>query len=439
MAQLIYVDSQLIERHISALAKIGCLGPNEGFTRAAWSDEESTAMNYIAAEGKAAGFQPWWDAIGNLFLTRAGSIEQILQIGSHLDTVPGGGNYDGTAGIAAGLEALKAVSSQQINAGLELVVWRGEESATFGAPYKGSKGAFGEPFVDSKGRRDILANEFCGVSLEKAMRTQGDDPQYLMANTPTLTPTHIENITGHIELHIEQGPVLENSGKDIGIVTAIRGNTRHWIDVEGEFNHSGTTPMKDRKDANTAIAHMIAEADKMAWNAEHYGNDITQTVGILNAERSRNETMGVYHNALTKVPGCGYFSLEIRSANWNFLQSYTGEVMQRIEQIAKEKNVKVNIIPISAEAPVTAFSSELQAIAERKADELGYASMYMQSGAGHDCAVVARQRLKSPIPTLLIFIPCRDGKSHCKEEYASPDAITKGANVLANTVYELAR
>jgi len=234
------VGENAIKAHFGRLAKIGNLGSSlgHGFTRAGWSREESEAMEYIKGEAEKAGLETRYDEIGNLYCRTPGSHKEIVMTGSHLDTVVEGGNYDGAAGVVAGLEAIKAVMGEGLKKGLELVVWRGEESGTYKLTYKGCKGAFGGKFS-----ADVLSQTYGGKTLEQAIEEQGFDPGYFRKGKPALPQRYVDSISGYVELHIEQGNKLEADKKDIGIVTSIRGPDRYRITVIGEFDHSGATPM----------------------------------------------------------------------------------------------------------------------------------------------------------------------------------------------------
>ena len=442
MNHKIIISEENIQSHFDKLSKIGTLGktPAEGFLRAAWSKEESDAFEYVRKEAEMAGFVARYDAIGNLYLRIPGDLQQIVQVGSHLDTVPEGGNFDGTAGIIDGLESIKAICRYglPIRKGLELVIWRGEEGATFDAPYKGSKAAFGE--LNPK----YLKNEFNEKTLEQAILEQGFDPSWIRESRPTLTQNDINNIFAHIELHIEQGNKLENDGTDIGIITSIRGPARYRFEVIGEFDHSGATPMGSdhRKDANLASAYIQVELDKLVNKYLNKGGDLVQTIGILNADESfNNKDERVYNNALTKVSGFSYFTLDIRSNDKTFRDFYTTKVIETITKVAESKGVSIEIEHIASEDPVEKLDDRIQESIKSACEELNYSFQYIPSGAGHDAAVVAKQKRSNETytPVGMIFIPCKGGKSHCKEEFVTTGAVTKGANVLAQTLYQLAK
>ena len=412
----IKIDDQSISKHINALSNIGNLGsrPEQGFNRSAWSNEETKAMEYIKSEGAKFGLKPRYDAVGNLFLDTDPSAKNIIQIGSHLDTVPTGGNFDGAAGIVAGLEAIKSLIKKGLpkNKGLELVVWRGEESTSFGVANKGSKLAFGEKFPISK-------------EMQDAVKQQGF----------SLSPLKMETnkIVAHFELHIEQGIKLQTDAKDIGVVTSIRGSDRYMIKVSGRFDHSGATPMgtKYRHDANLAIAYTQVELDKLIGSYLGKGYDLVQTIGVINSDKEINEkNPAVYNNAMTKVSGFGYFILDVRSNSKKQRDEYVKKALETIQEVTSKYKTQAEIIHISDSPPTESLNLNLEQKIEAAAKSLEYKYEFLGSGAGHDAAIVAKHNVSAA----MIFIPCKDGISHSKEEFAKTSDIRKGAEVLANAI-----
>ena len=437
---IIEVSLTNIEQHILELSRIGNLGARreDGFLRASWSYEESSAMEYIRDVGTSGGLRAAYDGVGNLFLNTPDHAPIVIQVGSHLDTVPMGGLYDGGAGIIAGLEAILALHKFWSSFGcmLQLVVWRGEESATYGAVCKGSQAAFG--LNDPR----ILLRKFEGTTLEEAILGQGFDPGYIADRRPTLTQTQVDAIMAHIELHIEQANMLQAEKKDIGIVTSIRGAVRLRVVVTGEAAHSGGTPMgaKHRRDANLAMAYMQVELDRLANQFIAGGADLVQTAGVINSDLDYNlHDPRVYENAYTKVSPFGYFTLDIRSNQAATLREYMQEARHLIEQQASKLGVSVKIIELNALTPTESLDSQLQDILAEGCKELGLSFVKMPSGALHDAAIVASRQKSdgSPIAVAMIFIPCKDGISHNPKEYTSPHAVQKGAQALAWVLYRL--
>ena len=435
------ISPESIKSRYSILDYIGNLGKTReaGYLRAAYSDNETKAMKVLAKGAANAGLNCKWDDLGNLSIETPGNFSEWVETGSHLDTVPYGGNFDGLAGVVAGLEALIAMqsSSKSLKKGMRLRVWRGEESATFGVASIGSKGAFG--ILDLA----VLSNRFQGGSLREAMLSQQCDPSLVENRRATISLKEIDSIYAYIELHIEQGNLLETSEKDLGIVLGIRGAARMMVTLEGAFDHSGATPMGSsyRKDVNLALGHIIVRLDELARRHIKDGMDLVQTIGVINSSSELNDLYPhVYRNAVTKVSGFGYFSHEVRSCNGDESDLFCLEAKEVIRHTAKELGVFADIKELSKTPGIPSLSESVQAALEASSREAGAPFMKMYSGAWHDAAVVAcRQKSDgSSIPTGVLFIPCKDGKSHTPEEYSSPEQIAKGATVLARAMVRLA-
>lgn len=437
------VSADNIQSHLDALSKIGNLGPSleDGFTRPSWSEEESRAFDYIKSIAVGNGFSASTDAVGNLFLSYGcEGGREIVQIGSHLDTVVKGGLFDGGAGIIAGLEAFIAVSKtvKNLKRGLELVIWRGEESGTFGVVFKGSKAAFGLLPVSA------LESKFGACTLRQAIISQGFDPSPIEKGERTISQDKVDRVAAHFELHIEQATKLEIDGDDVGVVTSIRGPINYRIIVKGEASHSGATPMgiEYRKDANLAMAYMHVELDKLSKEAIDRGEDLVQTVGVINSDKTYNQShLEVYNTGPTTICAYTYFCLNIRSNSKEFLSDYGQKALSLIQHIASDFKIDVEIEKISSSDPLKEMDPYLQEITEKAAKDLGYKVQRLPSGAGHDIQIVAQQKKSdgTTIPALLVFIPCKDGLSHNPKEFTTNEAIAKGANVLMRAVMELVK
>jgi len=435
------VSADWIGRQFKALERIGNLGMKResGFLRASWSDEETRAMTAVKIAAQAAGMVAEWDAVGNLFISTPGDQRETVMTGSHLDTVPGGGNYDGAAGVVCGLAAIIALKDRwpSFARRLSLVAWRGEESASFTAVCKGSQAAFG--LCDPA----ILGRKFKGATLEDAIRGQGFDPSPIAERRPTLGPERVDSIAALVELHIEQAKMLEMHGRRIGLVTSIRGTIRIRVEVTGEANHSGGTPMGTgyRKDANLAMAYMQVRMDELGKAALGAGKDLVQTVGVINTSPEFNETRPlVAENSITKVSPYGYFMLDIRSDDEAFLAEHAAKVEATIAETGRELNVEVSVARLMDLKPVERLDETVLAAEKAVCAERGVDYELMPSGAIHDAVVVAN-RVRgdgAPIPVGMIFIPCLAGISHNPAEFASLEDLTLGAEVLADTLALLA-
>lgn len=426
-----------LKRHFAKLATLG-VQPDGSISRIAYSDAESSAIGYIRAEGEAFGLEGRYDAVGNLVLSLPGNQPRRLLVGSHLDSVPRGGNYDGSAGIVAGLEALRDLSqeAEELEVGIDLVVWRGEEY-TFDAVYKGSAAAFG------LAETHILFNTYEQQTLRDAIWSQGFTPDPIDVAQPTFSLEEIDSIVGYYELHIEQGVRLEREQKDLGIVTSIAGDRRFLIVLHGRFDHSGATPMGRafRSDVNLTMAHIQTRADQLAKERRGQGREFVQTVGVVNADPDVDRKHPAVHaNSVTKVSGLGYFTLDIMGPDDDFLDAYSGEVHRLIWQTAKEYGVTANIEQTDRAGGVNALDPGLRKHLHRAIESLGHSYLEMPSGAGHDAALVAQVRRSdgSPIPVSMLFVPCRDGISHSKEEYVTPGQMVKGTQALRDAMRRVA-
>jgi N-carbamoyl-L-amino-acid hydrolase len=428
---------QRLERHFAKLATFGNQ-PDGSISRIAYSDEESAAMAYIRAQGEALGLEGGYDPVGNLILRMPGPAARRLLVGSHLDSVPHGGNYDGAAGVVAGLEALRRLLDERdsLERAVDLVVWRGEEY-TFNAVYKGSAAAFG------KSDPHILHNVYRDVSLRNAMLQQRHDPTFIDEQRPSLEQDYIDSIDGFLELHIEQGARLETEGKDLGVVSGIAGDRRFVVVLEGTFDHSGATPMgvRYRRDVNLAMAYIQTRIDEIASFNRAAGHEFTQTVGIVNADPEIDRRHPEVHdNSVTKVSGLGYFTLDIMSVDDSFMDRYSAEVHRAIWKVARDFRVNANIELTDSSAGVQALDPEFARCLEECTVRRGYSCLTMPSGAGHDAAMVAGATNSEgrPIPVGMLFVPCRHGVSHSKEEHVGANQLAKGVDVLGDTLRELA-
>lgn len=428
-----------IEVLYEPLMKIGCVGnkPEDGYFRPSWFSEEDEAFNYIRSEAEKFGLQARYDAVGNLFLEQTG-FDEYVEAGSHLDTVVNGGNYDGVAGIIAGLAAIRAIieSGCSQRRGLRLRIWRGEESATFAATCKGSRAAFGKLPAAS------LSRTFRDITLEQAIQGRGYSAEPIRKGTKTIEQSEIDGIAAHLELHIEQANSLEKRGVDIGVVTSIRGPIRWLCTLRGRFDHSGGTPMGTdfRRDANLALAYLIVELDALCTRAIASGSDLVQTFGMINSDPALCAPYpDIRSNAIAKVSGLVCFSLDIRSSNSAFRQEYVEQAFQKATEVAERFNVEFSFEKISETEPNESLDASVQALELASARELGYSVESIPSGAVHDCLYVAEQvrRDGSHVPIGMLFIPCRDGVSHAPEEFTTFEAVAKGTNVLARTMLKL--
>lgn len=439
MPNLYHITPATIADHYQILDRIGNLGPGAGFLRAPWSDEESRAMQHIERSAQSIGLITRRDQIGNLVIETPGNFTRWVETGSHMDTVPGGGNYDGTAGVVAGLVAIEAVykGNRLLEQGLRLRVWRGEESSTFGTVSAGSRAALGmlDPVV--------LKQTYQGRSLAEAILSQGGDPEAIRPGAAMIEAQELNGITAHIELHIEQGSILEQGAFDLGIVNGIRGSSRRWVYLNGAFDHSGATPMGAawRRDVNLAMAHMHVRLDRLLGDVMTQGAELVQTIGVINSHADINQAHPViFNHAISKVSGFAYFSHEVRGCNSLEVKYFSDKACKLIKDTASEFNVDVDIRELSVVDGIPSMDSGLQQLLHRCCHAYGANSTFLPSGAWHDVAALYRvvRRDTSHIPVGMLFVPCKGGISHSPDEYTSPEQLAFGASVLASALATLA-
>jgi N-carbamoyl-L-amino-acid hydrolase len=433
----IVISPEQIEAHYAVLNSVGNLGHGCGFSRPAWSDAETAAMRLIEAAAEKGGLATRWDAVGNLIVETPGEFGEWIETGSHMDTVPGGGNYDGTAGVVAGLEALLALRGAELKRGLRLRVWRGEESASFGIASLGSRAAFGQLTPE------VLERCYQGRTLTEAMQAQDAYPERIRSGIPTIDQAERDGIAAYVELHIEQGNVLESEEQEIGIVTGIRGSIRNRVTLTGAFDHSGATPLGRpyRRDVNLAMAYMHVRLDTLAEQTVAAGRDLVQTVGVINSDADINAAEPRVHcNAVAKVSGFGYFTHEVRSTDAETARAFMNGAATIIHDTAREFGVQAMIEEFSCLDGVPALDEELQSLLLEACHATGASVRHLPSGAWHDAAVLCAESHSDgvPIPVGMLFIPCRGGISHSPEEKSTPEQIARGASVLAGAMQRLA-
>ncbi|CVK21100.1 Zn-dependent hydrolase [Sporomusa sphaeroides] len=407
------ISVKRLEETFRRLSAIGAQAGG-GITRLAFSDEDWEARNYIRELMEAAGLAVRVDAFGNLIARREGlnPAAPVVMLGSHIDSVPNGGNYDGVAGVLAAIEVVRCLeeAGQQTVHPIEVVVFMAEESSRFGMATLGSKAFCGklslaqlEQYTDKQ-----------GVTLAQAMRGRGLAPENIGH------ARYDQAIKVFLELHIEQGKVLETMGKQIGIVTGIAAPTRLKVIVTGQADHSGATPMNMRQDALAAAAEIILLVEKLAGQESHNG-----TVGTTGMAKVEPGVMNV-------IPGRVELGIDLRGISAASKRQVLGELTAGIAEVQARRGVDMEIITLTDEKPVE-ISREIVEFLQNIAEEYGYANMLLPSGAGHDAMHVAEMA-----PTGMVFVPCKGGISHNPAEWASIDDIAAGARILLGAVRKLA-
>jgi N-carbamoyl-L-amino-acid hydrolase len=404
------VDQQrLWDRHME-MARIGAI-PGNGVNRAAFSREDIAARKVLISWARARNFAVAMDAIGNLFIRRAGADPRAAPVmtGSHMDSQPRGGRFDGIYGVLAGLEALEAIEKAGLatRRPIELVAWSNEEGGRFPPCTMGSAVYTGaRPLDEFLGVKD---NE--GIALKDAL-------EQTLAATPAAGKRELNApAAAYIEAHIEQGPLLEQEGKTIGVVTGIQGLRWFNVEVSGETAHAGTTPLGPRKDA---LREAIAAINALHELTRDSSDTVRFTVG----------RMLVTPNSPNSVPSHVLFSVDVRHPDPATIARLGDAVEPTVRKAVKSCSVKVT--PTLHDDPC-AFDPAVVDCVERAARALGLAHRRMTSGASHDAMYLARV-----CPTGMIFVPCERGISHNEAENARPEDLAAGARVLTAALLELA-
>jgi hydantoinase/carbamoylase family amidase len=402
------VDGDRLLSRLGALARISA-SPPPAVTRLAWSVEWRAAADLLLEWAAQAGADAWVDAVGNVIAERPGTeaSRPPLVTGSHLDTVPGGGALDGSYGVVSAWEMLSAL--HQAGVGLRhpvrAVAFVNEEGVV-ALPYTGSRAAAG--LIEEA---ELSATGPDGRTLESVLEEAGCRPGSLSR------ATWEHGAAAVVELHVEQGPVLDTAGVAVGVVTAITGQQRGTIEVTGRANHAGTTPMAMRHDALVAASELVLAVHGLAGPD---GCDVA-TVGRLQVEPGAGNV----------IPGRVAMSFDARSPVEGRMEAAVDELHRRAKEIGATRRVEVDVDAWAPIRPVPADAA-LQDAIESAAHGLGLATLRMPSGAGHDCAILA-----ALAPVGMIFVPSTGGISHHGSE-ATPDAaLVDGARVLLRTLTDL--
>ena len=385
-----------------------------GITRETYGPGETQAMRRIEAIAREAGLDCAWDAAANLRITLPGRDPALpaAACGSHLDSVPQGGNYDGAAGVIAGLLAiLHAARGPRPARTIQLLVLRGEESAWYGRPYLGSSALFGvfDPaWLDLPNLRDP------GLTLGAAMRREGADTAPIAARSPLIDPAALSHF---VELHIEQGPVMVARKVPVGLVSGIRGNHRHPnARAIGEAAHSGAVPRWLRRDAVLGAADFAMRLDGTWRTLIEHGEDLVMTFGIFSTDPREH--------AMTRVPGELRFSLEWRSESEATLDAFGDLARAEAAEIARERGVRIDLGPGVRTAPA-AMDPRLLALSRRICQSARLPHEVVASGAGHDAAIFAN----AGVPAAMVFVRNEHG-SHNPHEAMDFEDFLAGAAVL---------
>ncbi|KWK06261.1 Zn-dependent hydrolase [Burkholderia stagnalis] len=404
MKQLLEIDGARLWQSLADMARIGAT-PRGGVRRLALTDDDRRGRDRFAQWCRDAGLTVSVDEIGNLFARRDGTHAHAapVLIGSHLDTQPEGGRFDGVYGVLAALELVRTLNDAGIVTAkpIEIVSWTNEEGARFAPAMLGSAVFTGAlPLADALAKQDAdgttLGDALAACGCRGARRTGGA-------------------VDAYFEAHIEQGPVLEANGTTIGVVTG--GQAIRWLDVTvaGVAAHAGTTPMPYRKDALFASAQIALELERIVAGYAPRGLATIGQVGIRNASRNT-------------IAGDVTFTVDLRHHDDGEVDAMARDLRDACARVAAARGVRV-AVDTCWRSPATPFDADCVAQVAQAAAAFGYTHERIVSGAGHDAILLARH-----CPTAMVFIPCVDGLSHNEAEDALPDDVTRGANVLLHAV-----
>ena len=398
------MDRKWVEMMFEEIGNIGKL--DVGYNRLAYDDADWTAKQFLMKKMKEMGLSVRMDAVGNIIGRVEGTVPDapVVAAGSHIDTVPTGGNFDGSVGVVGAMCAVQRIMAKgKTKNPLEVWVFAGHESSRFGFAHLGSRCICGftemekwKNFKDATGKAvpEVLANR--NLQFTEIPSCQRDTTK----------------IKSFAELHIEQGPILEDGHLNVGIVTDIAAPIRLSVKVRGNAAHSGTTPMQSRHDALVAAAEIVLAVRKAANARADKG--IVGTVGY----------MAVKPGAMNIVPGDVELWVDVRGNDFDLVSSVIEAIKKDANEAAEKEGVKVQIDTISSSHPVH-LSDELIHLSEESCKEQKIPYTFMIGGGGHDS-----QEIGQKIPTVVLHIPCRNGVSHTPDEFASIDDIMVGIDAL---------
>ena len=402
--KLIKVNNERLHKNLIKLTEFG-INSNRGNDRVAYSDYDISARKYLINYLEKIGTQVNIDYAGNIIALRKGLKKNLkpISFGSHIDAVPNGGHYDGNVGVVSSIEILEVFNENKIYTDhpLELIIFSNEEGAIFGSRAIAGK-------IENK-TLDVKTSS--GYTIREGLKRIGGNPEKVLELARKKNEVH-----AFLELHIEQGNILNSSKTDIGVVEGIVGLKWWDVIISGFANHAGTTPMNSRQDAMIAAAKFVLKVNQVVNSIE--GSQVG-TVGRISA----------YPGAPNVIPGKVVLSLELRDLSKEKIQLLFKNIKEESNIIATQTNTKFEFKPLDATAEPALTDSRIQKVIDEVSINLGYSTKFMPSGAGHDA-----QDMAVITPTGMIFIPSIDGISHSPEEYSTPESIIKGANVLLNSV-----
>lgn len=412
--QPLQINGARLWASLQELAAIGAT-PKGGVCRLALTELDAQGRALVTRWAREAGCSVRVDAIGNIFMRREGSQPQRAAVatGSHIDTQPTGGKFDGNYGVLAGLEVIRTLNDHHLTtmAPIEVCVWTNEEGSRF-VPVMMGSGVYADAFgLDHA----LAAKDRDGISVAQALQSIG-----YAGDQPASVKTGAPRFEAYFEAHIEQGPVLENEAITIGAVTGALGQRWYDVVVTGQEAHAGPTPMVLRKDALQTALGLMAQVREIAMQDQPHARG---TVGYVS----------VFPNSRNVIPGRVTFTVDFRNTTDAGLDRMDRSIREACGQAQAQSGCKVAIEP-TVYFPPTAFAPHLVEAVRQAAGQAQLSALDIVSGAGHDAVYVARV-----CPAAMIFIPCKDGISHNEIEDAQPQHIEAGANVLLQAMMQVAQ
>ncbi|MEH7451995.1 Zn-dependent hydrolase [Gottfriedia acidiceleris] len=401
------------DRLWNRLMELGSIGKQEsgGITRLSFTENERIAKELVTSYMVEAGLKVYEDTVGNLIGRKEGTNQNasVVLVGSHIDSVYNGGNFDGPLGVLSGIEILQTMNEQGITTvhPIEVIVFTDEEGARFSFGMIGSRGIAGTLTLEELQNQDQQ-----GITVAQAMSEAGYDPLLIDQSVRS-----IGSVKAYVELHIEQGKVLENDNLSVGIVTGIAGPLWLKFTIEGKAGHAGTTPMNDRNDA-------LVVSSQIVQLIESESGKTGSTVGTVGQ-------LQLFPGGINIIPGKVEFTLDLRDVNEAIRDEVENRILEGAKIICEQRSVGLQVEVLQRIAP-SLCSNEIQNIAKLSCETIGVEPFFLPSGAGHDC-----MQLISLCPIGMLFIRSKDGISHNPAEWSSMEDCTDGANVLYHTVLQL--
>ena len=403
------IDPERLWGDLMETARFGATAKG-GICRLTLTDLDRQVRDWFKAQAEALGCIVTIDDMGNMFARRAGVRTDVppIAFGSHLDTQPTGGKFDGALGVLAALEAMRTMvrAGYETFAPIEVVNWTNEEGSRF-SPAMLASGVFA----------GVFTREHAAARADRDGETFGNALETIGYRGPERCGEH--KLSAFFELHIEQGPYLEAEGKDVGVVTGVQAMRWYEVTIVGQDSHAGTTPMPRRRDALVGAAHLISAVE----NAARSYPPAVGTVGRVEVKPGSPNV----------IPGEVFFTIDLRCPDPAILDSIERDIAGAAQRLRSERTLEIELKTIWTQPPQP-FHPDCIAAVRSAVQVSGYSTRNMISGAGHDAAYVARVA-----PASMIFVPCMDGISHNEAEYSSKEQCAAGAQVLLQAVLEFDR